>query len=304
VPLANARADRRAVCESALRSAAVPTRRALAALAFAVGLAGPLEARADTPRAAAASATASDPYPLRVRTEIALPVTLAAGAAWGVSEALKPVLAPSSCRFCAVNGLDAGARALKWNDTRAADTTSNVFAFGLAPAYAIGAAALGAVGAGHPREAWSDFLVVAEATAIAMDVNQLVKFAVGRERPFVHAGPATRPHEPDDDLSFFSGHSTFTATLASASTTVALLHHRSSWPIVAVSGAALALGTGYLRIAADKHYLTDVVTGLVVGSAMGIALPILLHRPSEGSTTQASIAPTLSGQSFGVAGVF
>ena len=35
---------------------------------------------------------------------------------------------------------------------------------------------------------------------------------------------------------------------------------------------------GYLRIAADKHYLSDVLTGALVGSAFGVAMPYFLHR--------------------------
>lgn len=43
------------------------------------------------------------------------------------------------------------------------------------------------------------------------------------------------------------------------------------------AGYALAATSGYLRIAADRHYLTDVVVGAVVGSGIGLAVPLLVH---------------------------
>lgn len=284
---------------------------ALAALALGTSLLAPRVARADPPRpapAATSAASSSDPAsePLRTNLAIDLPVTIGAVGLWVTTEALKPELAPSACRWCAVPGIDASVRsALVWHDTSGANAASNVVGFALMPAYAIASAGLGALESGKPSEAWSDLLVVAESTALAMDVNQIVKLSVGRQRPFVHYGPASRPHEPDDDLSFFSGHSTFAAALAASSTTVAILHHRAAWPAIAATGATLALATGYLRIAADKHYLTDVVTGLVVGSAIGIVIPVAFHQPREAKTaTGATIMPMTSGTSFGVAGVF
>jgi len=38
---------------------------------------------------------------------------------------------------------------------------------------------------------------------------------------------------------------------------------------------SLATFSGYLRAAADQHYLSDVIVGGVVGSAIGAGLPLL-----------------------------
>ena len=57
------------------------------------------------------------------------------------------------------------------------------------------------------------------------------------------------------------------------------------------SGLSMAAFTGYLRIAADKHYLSDVLTGAIVGSAVGFVVPYFLHprvderRPIVSMTT-------------------
>jgi membrane-associated phospholipid phosphatase len=45
-------------------------------------------------------------------------------------------------------------------------------------------------------------------------------------------------------------------------------------------GGALATGTAYLRIAADRHWLSDVIVGMLTGVAVGIAVPLLFHPTS------------------------
>jgi membrane-associated phospholipid phosphatase len=209
---------------------------------------------------------------------------LGSGAAVLVTtELLKPVLAPSECRWCEVDGLDLRVRgALVWGDTSVADAASGVIAFGLAPVSAVLTLGL----ASNHDGAFSgnfaaDLVMTGEATVLAMDLDQLTKFLTGRQRPFVHARPpsAERPAQPDDNLSFFSGHTTATFALAAAAGTVATMRGYRWAPLTWVAGGVLALATGYLRIAADKHWLTDVVTGMAVGVGAGIAVPWVFHRP-------------------------
>jgi membrane-associated phospholipid phosphatase len=51
-------------------------------------------------------------------------------------------------------------------------------------------------------------------------------------------------------------------------------------------GLALAAFTGYLRMGAEQHYLTDVLTGAAVGSLVGWAVPYLFHRPRNSGAPQ------------------
>jgi membrane-associated phospholipid phosphatase len=44
--------------------------------------------------------------------------------------------------------------------------------------------------------------------------------------------------------------------------------YSGTWAVAGV-GFALATGVAYLRIAADQHYLTDVVAGAVIGGLVG-----------------------------------
>jgi membrane-associated phospholipid phosphatase len=117
---------------------------------------------------------------------------------------------------------------------------------------------------------------------VSQSLNQVVKFSTGRERPFVHALPeADKPHtaQPNDNqTSFYSGHTNLTFSLAVAAGTVASMrgYRWAHW--VWIVGLTVASLTGYLRIAADRHYLSDVLTGATLGSALGFVLPYAFHN--------------------------
>ena len=59
-------------------------------------------------------------------------------------------------------------------------------------------------------------------------------------------------------------------------------------------GGAVAAVTAYLRIAADKHWLTDVIVGAVVGAGIGFAVPYVFHSAID-EPTRASSGTPLSG---------
>jgi membrane-associated phospholipid phosphatase len=229
-------------------------------------------------------------------------VTGVLGVGWIASEIAKPWLAPRACRVCSrdaagrdtLNPVDRGVRdAVRWERSGGPDVASYVTGFALAPVSAYGGLALAAAHDGHASGAGVDALLVTEAVVVAAAVNQAVKFAVGRERPFVHALPADRKRatsQPsDNDLSFFSGHTTLAFSLASAAGTVATLRGYRAAPLVWASGIGLGVITGELRIAADKHYFSDVVTGALVGTAIGALVPLLAHPRADapGSVTGA-----------------
>jgi membrane-associated phospholipid phosphatase len=268
------------------------------------------------PAAAAAEPTVRE---LRYDLDVNIPLAAAATVTWVVTEIGKPSLAPERCRWCdgSLNGLDASARrALVWTGRpdRAA-MLSDVALFGVAPVSAVGLTALAAWHDGRPRNAGVDTLIIAESTALAAVFNQTVKYVVGRQRPYARfengavlcAGPSCkRPDPHDDNLSFFSGHTTTTFAMAVASGTVASMRGYRWAPWVWTQGIAIAAVTGYLRVAADKHYLTDVITGAVVGAAAGFAFPFLLHRPGAPSARPVGVAaaPLGGGGVFSIGGVW
>jgi membrane-associated phospholipid phosphatase len=236
---------------------------------------------------ASRSARADELFRYDLRVE--LPLLAAGGLGWVTTELLESRLAPSHCRWCdrnadgsdGLDGFDAAARrAFRLAHPGPADTASSLLAFGLAPALALGLD-VAAAGQKHElRRVFVDVLIIVEAAVLAADVDQLVKFTVGRERPAEHAQslmglPTT---SRDGNASFFSGHTTLVFSLATASGMVATLRRDRLAPLVWALGLSVATVTGYLRIAADRHYLSDVLVGALVGSASGMVVPFAHWR--------------------------
>lgn len=204
-------------------------------------------------------------------------------------------LAAQDCRWCDPPALDSSARrALKWSDTGRADTASSVTGYVFAPAALLGLTAYGVGRHATWRRRVDDVVPVVESALAVALLQHVSKFAVGRQRPYAHdAIPGTvRPTE-EDNVSFFSGHTALTFSLAVSAGHVASLRGYAMAPGVWVVGLSLATTTAYLRIAADRHYLTDVVVGAVAGSAVGYLWPRFVTRYLHREL--ASVIPTSTG---------
>jgi membrane-associated phospholipid phosphatase len=190
--------------------------------------------------------------------------------------------------------------ALVWSNPHAAILPSNLGAMVFAPVAGAGLLALAAGHDDHLSNFGIDLLLVTQATAVAGTLNQLIKFAVGRRRPFATAGlpnPDTRQGPADSNLSFYSGHTSLAFSLAASAGTVATLRRYRWSRVVWIAGGIVGAATGYLRIAADQHFLTDVLTGALVGTAVGVGVPALFHRPRSGADAAGVVrlAPTPNG---------
>jgi membrane-associated phospholipid phosphatase len=226
------------------------------------------------------------PDGVRYDLRVDIPVTAAAVGLGVTLELLKGDLAPRSCRVCGVDGLDAAARgALRWNDTGAASTMSDWTGFVITPVTALAACQLAAEADHRFHDAPANALIVVEATALAVALDDVVKLVVARQRPYAHFRDASQqaPPDTDENLSFYSGHTNLAFAVAVASGTVASMRGYRLAPVVWATSLPWAAVTGYLRIAADKHYLTDVLTGALIGSAAGFLVPFVFHRPSAAS---------------------
>jgi membrane-associated phospholipid phosphatase len=211
-----------------------------------------------------------------------LAIFVGGGLAYVASETvLKPDLAAMTCRWCGVDSFDANARdLLRWHDTGAASALSNIDGFAVAPIAGVGLLLLGT--ASQPGGAtWGrvldDALPVLDTVVLSELVDQVVKFGVGRQRPYAHFNPTGVPGL-DDNVSFFSGHSTLAFGIA---TSAGVIAHRRGYaiePYVWGVGMTLAATTAYLRVAADEHYVTDVLTGSAFGVLAGLTVPWLLDR--------------------------
>lgn len=265
---------------------------------------------------------------LRYDARVDVAVTSVGGAAWIASELLKPNLVPATCRWCyraedgadLLNPADREVRTrLLWKSPETAGTISSVLGFLVEPAAMFGLTALSSANDraidGFPVDA----LLITEATVLAADLNQVVKFAFARERPFVHylprtpdGGRALTDNPPDDNLSFFSGHTTLAFAIATSAGTINSMRNYRLAPVVWGTGLGMAASVAYLRIAADKHYFSDVVTGAVAGTIIGIGVPLLFHSAVTSSSTsttpqsasgQALVAPAVH-SAFSVGGGF
>jgi membrane-associated phospholipid phosphatase len=142
-----------------------------------------------------------------------------------------------------------------------------------------------------PDSAFQLFLIDVQSYAVTFFATELTKRAVGRERPEKHAcnlnvNPANCEISSPYD-SFFSGHSSraFTAAGLVCSQHINASLYGNALADGFACGATLtaATATGVLRVAADKHYLTDVLVGGAVGMSSGYLLPVFLHfnRPHK-----------------------
>lgn len=223
------------------------------------------------------------------------------------SELGKPDLVPNECRWCASNPLDEGARdALRWKSPKPAAHVSDAMGFLVAPTTAFATLAGAAARDGASHKTPTDVLLVLESVAASAVLNQIVKYTVARERPYGHyKTPLSPSPTADARLSFYSGHTSLTFTLAAAAGTVAHLRDYRLAPITWIPGAAIAAFTGYLRIAADKHYLTDVLVGAVAGTAMGILVPVVFHpRVDDAAPAAPASSAPASTQMFSLGAAF
>lgn len=282
------------------------TVRVLPAVICSIGLASPALAQPprDTPEDAADDDLDEPPdtlefQPWRDGIITGLGVTF-----WILEEtAFKEALAPDHCRWCErrgegddpLNGIDSSVRgALVWDSVNRADDLSNVTAYVIGPAVAFGGGALAAGRQGRLHEWRENSLVIAEAMTIAVSVNKLTKFAFARRRPYKHfATDQTAPDDPDEDVSFTSGHTALAFSLAVSGGTVASIRGYKSAPWVWGIGLASAAATGYLRMAADQHYLTDVLGGAITGGAIGFAVPWFLGRKDLATSEGPPVTPTV-----------
>src|SRR5262249_53895304 len=105
-----------------------------------------------------------------------------------------------------------------------------------------------------------------EAITVDAALNQIVKMAVRRPRPFVYSANVSSADLASSEsfVSFYSEHSSIAFTAAAFYTTLFALKHPKQRLLAASVGVVmfgLASATAVLRVAEGKHFPTDVMTG-------------------------------------------
>ena len=280
------------------------------------------------PLSPAAAQDASDaPRALRFNWTRDGIITGTAGVLWISSESVfKDNLAPAQCRWCdrAPDGTDRLNRLDRWGrglagsteaSRKRADTWSNILGFAGVPLGILGTQYAVGRSSGASGEFFAqDATIMVQSAVLASVANQTVKFIAGRERPFVHVLPEEEKgltaHPTDNNLSFYSGHTNLAFSLAVSAGTVASMRGYKHQAVIWGVGLPLAASVGLLRMGADKHYLSDVLTGAVMGAAFGVAVPLLLHgrvddeAPSPARASSVSLNPMVGTQMLGLSGAF
>lgn len=152
--------------------------------------------------------------------------------------------------------------------------------------------------------AWQATAAYTLALGVTLIVQELVKATAGRARPLVPECPADgdgRGCGDDAFKSFFSGHAA--TSFASAGFSCAMHLSRSLYGEPAADGASCAVSllmagtTGLLRIAADMHYLSDVVVGAAFGFLVGYLVPLALvpeRPPSSRAEGEPASGPSVA----------
>ena len=152
------------------------------------------------------------------------------------------------------------------------------------------------------KEEWfTSGVMYVETLLIANGLKELTKLAVNRARPYMYFDRETFPEGELNDggwaKSLPSGHTTLAFASATFLTYTFCRYFRNSpWRIpVSIGSYALATGVAVLRVSSGKHFLSDVLAGAAIGSAVGFLVPFL-HTLNTKSDM--SVAVTGNGLSF------
>lgn len=213
---------------------------------------------------------------------------------------------PTACQWCTSNGFDEAFRdLLRADDPRAPAGLSHALSMGAAPALALGTLIPPALMTGGGREALENVVIAFDAVTVTFGLTQFTKHLAARARPAEVHGvyPATEYAniEAQRFQSFFSGDTSLAFSLASTATTISFLRGYTVAPYVLGMGSVIAFGTAGLRIAADMHWATDVLTGAAVGTAVGFGMPYFIHgRQRTAATGELMVVPRVGAGEAGV----
>ena len=157
--------------------------------------------------------------------------------------------------------------------------------------------------------AWNMAAINLQAFAISGFLTRSGHRLVARERPDVSECEKDPEYSngcfAGSYASYPSGH-TSTASVGAGLVCahhlkLGLLGNETADGLVCGASVSMAVGAGVMRLMADRHHATDVVTGAVVGFGSGLALPLIRHyreqdsSGSDGAKLRWTVVPTVQG---------
>ncbi len=202
------------------------------------------------------------PYSVRWGDAVSV---FAAGVAALIPEATKLPKAAPSCAPCDPASLPGVDRAALHTFSASASTASTALLAGV-----IGFAGVASLDGASAAQRRGHVVVFANSLAWTLAATDWMKVVVRRKRPVLYtAGAVGAAADPNNQRSFPSGH----ASIAfAAATTYLVMAQRERLPHRTRNAALLyagALGVGTLRVAAGKHFPTDVAGGAALGAGIG-----------------------------------
>lgn len=205
-----------------------------------------------------------------------------------IPQALNPHLISPSCP-CNPNDVNSFDRPTIGNHSTTAATISDI---------TLGVSLLApplldflALGAG--RAIVEDYVVYAEVLSVSGAFVTLSKYTVQRPIPLAYSGDISR-NDPNAHVSFYSGHASLTfAALSATAMTLDRRYQTSVWPWFIVAGVGGSVA--YTRVAAGRHFPTDVMMGALAGTAQGTLIPFF-HARSQKRVMPVSL--TADGKAF------
>jgi membrane-associated phospholipid phosphatase len=138
-----------------------------------------------------------------------------------------------------------------------------------------------------------DLTIYSQVLLVNGALNSLAKFVFQRPIPRAYAGDPDVISRTEGYLSFYSGHTSFTfAALSAASMTLNLRYRSGVWPWLVTAG--VGIGVGLERVAAGRHFYTDVIAGAVMGTLVGVWVPYW-HKKAPEALKYLSIRPSRDG---------
>lgn len=152
---------------------------------------------------------------------------------------------------------------------------------------------LDALDLGFSKEFTEDLVVYTETFSMNSFLTSLAKVTVQRPLPRTYANDPKLINQPGGYRSFYSGHTSTTfSALSMAAVTLNSRYHAGVLPWLVVAGVGASVGVE--RVAAGRHFPTDVLVGVVAGTAVGVLVPYF-HRKNPSSGFFVTAAPVDDG---------